>query len=464
MKFFNLFFSPVKKEQVQNMLLVLFLTSSTLGTRFLLYTFTPGFHEYESAFVYVSDLLLFLFLGRLWFSKKNIFPAVRKPVLVFFGFIVLFSIVSIFFAPSWLLALYVLVRLVLYMLFAIGIPALGKERGCVAYILAMIAVLAVIQAGIGIGQFAAQGNLGLSIFGESPISSFDPETSKSIIGDARIVRSYGTFPHPNVLGGFLVLGLGALYYLWFKVRLPVLYFARKGYAHAFKIYSPVIIKNIILSSFIFIVLTGIVLTFSRVSWVLAIFVSSVMFVYGLIVGGYRRHALKLFVVVVFSCWLLVVSLSPFIFPRARVSFTEPSVTSRISYLDIGKNIIQEHPFGVGLGNQVWYAVENNIYREAGFTIPQEWQPIHNVYVLMTSEIGIGGALSFIVFLITLLVGLLRVSSLESQVLATMLMSLLLFGLFDHFLWTLPQGQFMLWLVIGLTLLVSSTAREAPSDI
>src|SRR3989304_6361643 len=33
-----------------------------LGTRRLLYQFTPGFHEYETAFVYFSDILIAVFL------------------------------------------------------------------------------------------------------------------------------------------------------------------------------------------------------------------------------------------------------------------------------------------------------------------------------------------------------------------------------------------------------------------
>jgi hypothetical protein len=56
-------------------------------------------------------------------------------------------------------------------------------------------------------QVAHQGSLGLKVLGEFQV---DPASSGTVIvqaGDIRWLRPYGLLPHPNMLGGFLVIGL-----------------------------------------------------------------------------------------------------------------------------------------------------------------------------------------------------------------------------------------------------------------
>ncbi len=156
--------------------------------------------------------------------------------------------------------------------------------------------------------------------------------------------------------------------------------------------------------------------------------------------------------------------------------SEPSVTERTAYFHLGLDIVKNNPFGVGIGNQVSYAVTNGLYQKFGLVKPILVQPIHNFYLLLLSEIGIPGLLAFLWFLVLLFKPLFQLkfklheSSEKNLSLITsflLLTTLLLFGLFDHFLWTLPQGQLMLWLVIGMVMAQfrarSSTDRIYPSE-
>ncbi len=85
----------------------------------------------------------------------------------------------------------------------------------------------------------------------------------------------------------------------------------------------------------------------------------------------------------------------------------------------------------------------------------QWQPIHNIYLLMASETGILGLIVFLIFITKLLIAKVKfiLKNKNSEILAVVMMffSLLGFGLFDHFLWTLQPGRLMLWLVLGIML-------------
>ncbi|MFZ2299888.1 MAG: hypothetical protein WAW00_01985, partial [Candidatus Moraniibacteriota bacterium] len=70
-----------------------------------------------------------------------------------------------------------------------------------------IIVSAVFQSIIAIVQFISQKSLGLSFLKESIFSIYDPGVAKIVINGDVFIRAYGLFPHPNVLGGFLAVSV-----------------------------------------------------------------------------------------------------------------------------------------------------------------------------------------------------------------------------------------------------------------
>lgn len=429
----------------------LFLISIPFGFRILLYQFTPGFHEYESVFLYVGDFLLAAFLVLFCFNFKNIrcfktasvFGYRMSHILSIFLF---FMGLSVLLADYKLLALYNFIRLALLVLFAFAIGKLLKEGFLkLEKIFAVLGILAVVESLIGVAQFYYQKSLGLWFLGESVLEEGIRGVAKIDIEGGHFLRAYGTFPHPNVLAAFLLLGLFSLFYFW--TRRPVEW-------RPFSALRRLFWGDLLIGAGLFIVLLGLVLTFSRASWLIAVVLSVAFLVYLLMNKNYWKQSLRLFILLSSISYMLFVIFSWAILPRAQISANEPAVSQRLSYNELGFNLLKSKPFGVGIGNQVIYAVKNNLYQDLRMSEVWQWQPIHNLYLLISSEIGVFGLIIFLVFIAGLLVLnfpflISKQILLEKVIVIVMLSSLLLFGFFDHFLWTLQPGRLMFWLVIGL---------------
>ncbi|MBI2591760.1 MAG: O-antigen ligase family protein [Candidatus Brennerbacteria bacterium] len=420
----------------------LFLISIPFGFRVLLYQFTPGFHEYESVFLYASDFLMFVFLA-VFFWNQNSYSHILKNVrirksLVFF---LVLAAISVFSASYRILAFYNFVRLALLILTALAIGKL-LQAGFLKLekILAVIAGLAIFESLMGLAQFYYQKSLGLWFLGESVLGEGVKGIAKIDVEGGSFLRAYGTFPHPNVLAGFLLLGLFSLFYFWLKNDL-----------WDFKPLA--IIKRIFTAVGVYLIALGLLLTFSRTAWFIALFFSLLSFFYFFINKFYRLQAFYL-LIILFSIFYFLFSIFDWaILPRTSINLADPAVSQRLIYNALGLEIIKnvtDNFFGVGIGNQVIYSVQNNLYRNLGMNESWQWQPIHNIYLLIASEIGIMGLAAFLIFIAGILIlqknGKLKI---ENGILFIMLSALLLFGFFDHFLWTLQPGRLMFWLVIGL---------------
>ena len=383
-------------------------------------------------------------------------------------------------AYSWL-AFFDFLRLAGLMLLALGIVA-GIRSGWIRprRIFLILVLLGIFEAALGFSQFALQHSVGLQVIGEPYLPAISasvtatklpPGLARIDIGGGKLVRSYGTFPHPNVLAAFLLLTLASLFYFWLANTFPWQSWWRRGFADIpKKAFLSYVLHEILLGIGIFIIALGLLFAFSRTAWLMALALALTFSIFGFLTRVYRRQAVKLFFLSLAIVFLLVGSFGVFIFPRAQVSLREPAVTYRLRYDEVALSIIKNHPLGVGIGNQVIYSVKNNIYREFGMTQLWEWQPIHNIYLLMASEIGVVGALMFIVFMLTLLIktswrnhawgeadGLMGFTSM------VMLLVLLLFGLTDHFLWTLQPGRLMLWVTIGILVGLNSKNFSAKAS-
>lgn len=405
-----------------------------LTTRTLLISFTPGFHEYESIFLYAIDALLILaailfFLARRERSTQLHALSLLSLLLIgFFGS----ALTSLFFASLPLLALYRVLRLGLVVVFALALTRfLKKDARHVPLLFSALAAGAVLESILAIVQFARQGSAGLFFLGEPRLSVAGAGIAKIAIDGAKILRAYGTFPHPNMLGIFLVIGLCALVYLLKEQK-------RHFFIRSLRLCGGGI------------VLIGLTLTFSRTAWAAAVLVVC-FFAAHLYRHGERKQAATFLLFVCISATAIAGSLWRFTLPRSALSWEEPAVTLRLSYLSVAVREILLHPEGVGLGNQVYASVTTGAYRAEGLIHPWQWEPIHTIYLLIAVEIGVIGALSFIALLGILLWRLLRAGTFFSATIAAMLAALLLSGLTDHFLWSLFPGMLLLGIVFGMGL-------------
>jgi len=83
------------------------------------------------------------------------------------------------------------------------------------------------------------------------------------------------------------------------------------------------------------------------------------------------------------------------------------------------------------------------------------QPVHNIYLLIASEVGLLGLGIFLFFIICLIRNSLCKLKINPYSLFNFsyiicVLCFLIIGLFDHFLITIQSGQLIFWLILGLS--------------
>jgi O-antigen ligase len=436
--------------------LLLFVFLIPIGTKKFLFDFPTPFRnaytsEYTSAFLYGSDILFLICFISLFFSRPLAWWEGQlkkfKVPLSFLALFLIFGALSLFSAGYFNFGVYSFGRLALGVLSALMVGAALKS-GIIRFkeIACAISLAAVFESIIGFLQFILSKSVGLWFLGETVFGPGTPGIAKVFINGTEFARAYGTMPHANILAGFLVLGLLALFYL----------FIREGKPH----------WRVLEASGIFIVLTGLFLTFSRSGWITALTSIIFLITWELFADKERRRrVVHLLSVLLASCLFLFLVLGWAISSRAHLSLSEEPVADRWAYDEIGTELIVSKPLGVGMGNELFYAYHNDFFEKYNVNALGQWQPIHNLYLMVGSETGVLGLVSFLIFIVLLVLRSLggggsRVINPELKVSVIMLLALLLFGLFDHFLWDLELGRLMLWVTIGILLGTAQTKDPA----
>ncbi len=347
--------------------------------------------------------------------------------------LVAISFISIFKAINPNLAFYQTLKLIEFILLYLYISQYAFRR--FNLFSACFALLAggFFQAIVAMAQFAVQHDLGLRIFGETALSPnlLGVASFFNIYGE-KIMRPYGTTPHPNVLAAYLVLAIFAYYFLYRYMPFSKWLF---------------IVYAFVLQAFL--------LTFSRVEiglWFLIFIVGS-----GFYLFQKNNGALKKKVFFILLATLMVVGLFsllhyPEIRSRIQVSADEEAVQQRLYY---NRESVQHGFtwFGIGAGNFVpWLSDQNP-------SLPIRLvQPVHNIYLLILSELGILGLATFLSFIFLLAYPIFKLGtniSYSKGLFLSVVALFLITGLFDHFFWTLQQGRIMFWISLGYVASISN---------
>ncbi len=381
--------------------------------------------EFSAFFLYLSDILIISILI-LWLTRSIKIKQFKfKKLSLWSYFLILFVIflfLSLISSRDLVISLYFLVKFLL----VIGLflyLRLNLTKKMFLNTLRIFTLGGLIQSLIALGQYVYQSSLGLRYLGESIVASNLAGVAKlDIMGD-KLIRSYGTFAHPNILACFLLLTLYSAVYLSLEDR--------RAYVFSLPIIS-----------------LGLILTFSRAILFLGLVSLIIFFVYSYLKTGKKKKlkpALVLFMsFVVFSLIFL-----PYLTQHFNIQKEEQAVSLRMFYNKASYQIIKKSSLlGVGLGNFMPKLKE--IYPNL-----EDWQyqPVHNIYLLMASEVGIFGLLAFVLFLIFLLrVNFLKpkIYNLEYFIFYILCLAFLCIGLFDHFFFTINQGILIFWLTLGIT--------------
>lgn len=412
-----------KLETILLFLVILFLPTQ-LGKHFW-----PNFSyiyslkiDYLSPTIYFWDLLA-VGLFVVWLVNK---PKINKLALNLFLIFVFLQALSLIKAQNIGAGLTRLEQYVVSGMF--GLYLASQDFKNLIEKIRMPLVLGILgESLIAILQLVFASTLGLWVLGERSFNISTPGIAKFDFYGFQFLRPYGTFPHPNVLAGFLLLAIVILKKSFVETL------SRNGM-------SIIIVR-------ISVILTGftIFLTMSRVVILAGITVLGVAF---------KRKLLIL---------LILLILSPILITRfaSLVNFDNLTFLRREELLQSGWKVFSKYPiFGVGLNNFIPAMASNLVSGPSRFL-----QPVHNIFLLNLAETGIVGFAGLLVLIgYPILSSLRRQGSIEMIYLyrfrsksgMTILevlpwIFIIFLGMFDHYFLTLPQGYRMLFLIWGLSL-------------
>lgn len=410
-------------NKIQKLLfyLIIFLIPCNLGKHFIQpWSYVNGILiDYLIPTLYLTDILVIGLLG-LWLLDKvnlelkiknlelNLESRIKNTKIILLFFVLpLFTLYCLLFTKNPHAVLYKLLKILEFGFLIYYIKSHINIKKDINNLILVLSGSVILQSLLGISQwFKQQSIFGYWFLGEQPynINTLGIKTI-SFFGALKI-PAYGTFPHPNILAGFLVISL------------MIILASHKT----------------LLSYLSFILgIMALFLTFSLTSWL------TFLMVLILITTNQQwvkvKPAPRLLIIVLAAFCLLFITFN-----------LDPTSLQRRSQLNViaFKMWLSSPIFGVGLNNFIPRMEEfGQVQATYRFL-----QPVHNIYLLVLAETGVIGEISLICLI--WLIGK-RVWSKKNYLLLTSYFSLLFLALFDHYFLTIEQGMLMLSLVLGLSL-------------
>jgi len=412
--------------------------------------------DYLIPTLYVTDILIITLLI-LWLLEKRTvilskakdlkstrfrnppFRRARKFAITIISIFLLYTLYSILYTKNLSAAFYKLIKIIEFSLLIIYISSQGRSTFGRKTFIQVLSLSVLWQSVLAIAQWFKQASVfGYWFFGEQPYNASTLGIKMiNWFGSLRI-PSYGTFTHPNVLAGFLVINL----IITLNYKLQITNYKKNS---IFNLSNKNLRSYILDLTSLILGTVALFLTFSFASWlVLIIYLllslratakqSPILDCFVLPLSGTPRNdKTKLLIYCVTG--LLIFLLIKFIDPE--------SLTRRFKLTEIAIKMWLSSPlFGVGLNNFIPRMEEfGNVVTNYRFL-----QPVHNVFLLVLSETGAIGVFS-ILYLVFRVFSKRKISSFSPSILYT-LYSILFLGLFDHYFLTLQQGMLLLALTLG----------------
>lgn len=457
--------------RIQKVLLYLFVFLLPLQAR---YIFSPGLiggqeTEYGTIALYATELLLgLLVIGALVLActaKRADLPRRANRMFPFFYLMLALAAaagLSLVWAPDRSAAIMAAVRLLEGLLLVLVLVATPFSYRTLGYSFVWSGML---QASLAIYQWFEQRVAASTLLGVAAQTAARAGASVIESDGFRWLRAYGTFPHPNMLGAFLALAI---------VMAVILVFTSRNRREEFGLWG------------IIVVLThGLFFTFSKAA-ALALGVGGLFLLTFLILNhdrGSRRMFAQFAMIVATVVGVLAVIHADPLLTRLQGSaeLEQRSFAERAQYLEDARGVVSYSWLsGIGVGNYVYAIARVHPGLEAW-----EYQPVHNVFVLVLAETGIIGFVALLLlfadtlktvyrFRIDYSASLLEVYQeydreglyekynfefhwfLGAAALICMCMTM---ALFDHYFWTLYSGIMLLWLFFGLFIKQAGYVRK-----
>lgn len=310
------------------------------------------------------------------------------------------------------------------------------------------ACIACFQCFVGIWQFFTQGPLGVFLLGEIPLHidgphltviPLTPQTRKLIelfhlLPEGRnfLMRSCGTFIHPNIYGEYLAISVMVSYFLYTEAKNRSM--------------------QIFILGLILIQIFSLCLSFSRaaiLSWV----IGSILWLMLLFWKSHGIKRQKIFPIAAIASSAFLFSfmiLLPHFAARGgffnQPLFVQNSDSIRMSYQHIALAMIKAHPL-LGIGYNC-FPIAPDAFFPPDFTVVRTW--IHNIYLLIGSETGLIGLVFFLLFIFSIVRPCFRhhFTPLTATLFA-IFVGFLVVGLFDFYFLVVQSGKLMFFLFSGM---------------
>ena len=381
--------------------------------------------DYLSPTLYVQDILI-LTLIIFWLVEKRLRFNLKNFLLVAGYF--LLAAINILFSLAPLISFFAWLRISEFILLGLVI---SKNSHKVFDILGKILpAILIFEFGLGFVQTLRQSSVGglFWFFGERTFNILTPGIARGVWQGKIFLRPYGTFSHPNSLAGFILVAI-------------ILVLSKKN----LKLFD----KLSVFCGFFLIFLS-----FSRTVW-LALFIIGTGFVLQKIFLSFKIKKFSLDFLYFFS--LFTVPLTVFLF--SMTSIENSSFENRKRLADTALLIIRRNPlFGIGANNFIIGLSQENTVWQWSYWL----QPVHNIFLLVASEVGLIGFVFFLTFLVVTIWRLFQhpISNTQYPILISLLV-ILFTGLFDHYWLTLIQNQLLFTVILGLACPVN-TQSSTPS--
>lgn len=380
--------------------LFIFFLPTQLGKHFFLpFSYLDGIRvDYLAPTIYLTDVIVFLMLIFNFQEVLNFFKN-KKIIVLFFLFLI-----NIFFAKNQLIAFYKFLKIIEFLIVFVlskKILQIIKEKN----FLIIVFFSSLIQFFLSFYQLVFKKSIQgiFYFFGERFFNISTIGIAKGEINGIQFLRPYGTFSHPNSLGGFFLL----LYFFVLTNK-------------RFDKYLFLKYLNLLIISFL------VFLSFSRI----AIFAYVILNIFYFIFNKKTKC---------FICWLAKIFIFlPFLFLSFQIKTDPLTLFKRIELIKNSLLIIKENFFlGVGLGN--YLIAQKKFFSSFPLFFHQ---PVHNIFFLLIAELGVFIFLFFIIYFFL---------SFKKNI--YLLLTIIITGFFDHYWLTLQQNFLLLAFVYGSSSIV-----------
>jgi O-antigen ligase len=352
--------------------------------------------------IIVALIVLLGVFDRGW--RERIRERIPRSALAVLGLLLLWALASTLWAHDADLAIQKISMLALLAAAFLVFAGHERPRSLATAFIASIAL----QAALGSSQ---------TIAGFSPASTWlgvafhDAVGASSVVESAagRLLRSYGTLPHPNVLGGYLAVAiiLGAAAYLKAATR--------RG--------------RIAIFAALALMFLALFLTFSRSAWLAA---TCGLLPLIITASSRRQRTARLLILALIPSLIAVAILWPFVLGRVsgQGRLEARSTAERVASWRDGAAVFLAHPFlGVGAGQ-----LNPDAYGSSAVST----EPAHFVPLEVAAEFGLVGLIALLI-----LAWLMFKQSRRSTVGLGLFLAVLIAACFDHYFWTLWAGNLLL---------------------